>query len=190
MHKTPHRIYCDNLNALSLTSELRTSECHDGFHRRRCWCCWCAMMGMCCAHLAGQGLALIPEPLGRGAPVCWSLAPLLAPPHSWPPQHTQTPVTRKQACTQHQHINCMALYARLVYETFIFCTPSLIFLGICQYWVKSLDVQQRHTGLGTQIQTLWKDKKEMWPRPTGKHKETYPHTCRGRRDLFLWGNVE
>lgn len=27
-------------------------------------------VGMCCAHLAGQGLALIPEPLCRGAPDC------------------------------------------------------------------------------------------------------------------------
>lgn len=32
-------------------------------------------VGMCCAHLAGQGLALIPEPLCRGAPDCWSLPP-------------------------------------------------------------------------------------------------------------------
>lgn len=29
----------------------------------------------------------------------------------------------------------------LVYETFIFQKPSLVFLGMCQYWVKSCDVQ-------------------------------------------------
>lgn len=114
---------------IDLPSQKRTSEYHHGSSRLvsteegagvRCW--W-----MCCAHLAGQGLALIPEPLGRGAPVCWSLPPCwLLQTTDLLSAQTHRPLLQENK-PAHQHINCRALYARLVYETFIFHKPSLIF---------------------------------------------------------------
>lgn len=122
---TAYRIYCDHVSALLLTPEKHTSECRHGSSRLvstedggrvsavlkvLVLVLVCDVGDVLCPS-GRAGFSPNPRAPQQGSPRLLIAAPLLAPPHSWPPQrtNTQTPATRKQVYTQHQQINCRAL---------------------------------------------------------------------------------
>lgn len=137
------------------------------------------MLRMCCAHLAGQGLTLIPEPLGRGAPDCWSPPPcwLLQTPDLLSTQ-THRPLPQENTTSAHKPQSGMQIQ----------CMKPSYSTNLCQYRMKSFYVQKSHTGLvssSAQIQTDYERQEGSMTPNNRKTRNISTRMQRAQRLVFV-----